>query len=221
MSFHKWTVIGLGEKPTWRCKVQVRCQCGKISFVLPSPLISGKSKDCGCGKNQRLAERRRSHGMSKTPEFRAWRAMKARCSNAKNASYLRYGGRGIKVCPRWEASFEEFFRDMGKKPSPEFSIHRLDNDKGYSPDNCVWASIETQNNWKSQNVYLEFNGQKLTQAQWGRKLRIPRWTISRRLGSGYPVEQVLKPGRLSGWKQKTCNRGPRGPYKKSNKIITT
>lgn len=77
--------------------------------------------------------------MSRTPEYRAWLDMKTRCLKESNKFYAHYGGRGITICQRWLESFENFYSDMGNKPSKEYSLERIDNDKGYEPANCKWA----------------------------------------------------------------------------------
>lgn len=87
----------------------------------------------------------RMRGRSQHPLYATWSGMKRRCNNKNCASYPRYGGRGIKVCDRWLDSFENFLADMGEKPTAEHSLDRINNDKGYSPDNCKWASVSEQN----------------------------------------------------------------------------
>lgn len=88
---------------------------------------------------------RKTHGLCKSPEYAAWRSMKQRCGNPKNHAYIDYGGRGITVCQRWQDSFENFLIDMGNRP-PGMTLERKDNDGGYNPDNCEWATYSTQNN---------------------------------------------------------------------------
>lgn len=90
-----------------------------------------------------LGNKRTTHGMSKSPENQVWRDMKQRCNNPRIKNYARYGGRGMQVCERW-TKFENFFEDMGKRPTAEYSIDRINNEGDYEPDNCRWATREQQ-----------------------------------------------------------------------------
>ena len=92
---------------------------------------------------------KRTHGLTrvngkKTSEYSAWTALKQRCLNTKDKAYPAYGGRGITVSEDWVNSFENFYRDMGPKPNASLSLDRIDNDKGYSAENCRWADKATQ-----------------------------------------------------------------------------
>lgn len=139
-TFHK--LIVLEEKGRdnyhnilWLCK----CVCGNYKVVTGSHLRSGHTKSCGCTKRMQTI-----HGGSYTPEYTAWLGMKSRCYNSNHNRYIHYGGRGITVCDRWKDSFENFLADMGKRPSENLSIDRIDNDGNYEPSNCRWATGKVQ-----------------------------------------------------------------------------
>ncbi len=116
----------------WLC----RCNCGHKAVVKGDNLHSGNTKSCGCLRGE-------NHGMSCTPEYQSWIGMKARCCNPKSTQYPYYGARGIRICDRWLNSFENFYKDMGKCPKGK-TLDRIDNDRGYMPGNCRWAT------WKQQ-----------------------------------------------------------------------
>ena len=82
------------------------------------------------------------HGMTKSPEYEIWAGMKKRCYTKTNASYYRYGGRGITVCDKWKNSFLAFYKDMGKRPTDKHQIDREKNDGNYDPDNCRWITAK-------------------------------------------------------------------------------
>ena len=141
-------VVALSQRESrhvyWRCV----CRCGAEVEARSDNLKCGDTTSCGCRNRSRL----RTHGKSRTPEFACWSAMIARCYNKNNKDYDRYGGRGITVCARWRKSFVAFLNDMGQRPIGK-TLDRSDNDKGYSPKNCRWATIAQQNRNKS-NVRL-------------------------------------------------------------------
>ena len=121
------------------------CDCGKEKRASRSDLVTGHVKSCGCYNSELSTKRKTTHGLHDTREYGIWSKMKNRCSNVKDKNYHNYGGRGIKVCARWQNSFENFYADMG--PSEKhLSIDRIDNDKGYSKDNCRWATMIQQAN---------------------------------------------------------------------------
>lgn len=148
-----------GARRTWVCK----CDCGKTIEVVTNRLTSGHTKSCGCLKAERGAdniavatERRKTHGMTKTKIFSLWSSMIERCSNPNKDRYAGYGGRGIYVCDRWKV-FENFYADMGERPEGH-SLDRIDNDGPYSPENCRWAPIKTQNRNKQRTRFLVVGG---------------------------------------------------------------
>jgi hypothetical protein len=124
-----------------------RCDCGGEVRAPGADLRQGRTISCGCLKAERVAKLNASHGHSvnriHTPEYTAWSNMKDRCRPESKDRHLYYD-RGIVVCERWARSFEAFFNDMGRKPSPELSLDRIDNDRGYEPGNCRWATAREQ-----------------------------------------------------------------------------
>lgn len=125
-----------GKDRRWLCK----CSCGNYKEVSGNHLKSERTKSCGCLRQEKI----KKHGMSHTSEYGIWESIKHRCLNVKNKRYKDYGGRGIKICDRWLNSFENFYKDMGSRPNKDYSIERLDNNQGYTPDNCIWVERSKQ-----------------------------------------------------------------------------
>lgn len=121
-----------------------------------------------------------SHGMSGTSEYISWLGMKNRCMCTNNPAYDRYGGRGIDVCERWSDSFEAFYADMGDRPE-NTSLERRDNEKGYSPENCYWATRTEQSRNMRSNVNITFNGVTKCVAEWAKTVGLKASTIEARI----------------------------------------
>lgn len=183
--FGRLTVLRVSEKQIgggrWLCK----CECGKEMDIKRSSLFNGHVKSCGCLKldqKPNLIHGHRPKGPF-SPEVKAWDAMKERCYNPKNANYHRYGGRGIFVCDEWRNSLSTFMEDMGKKPSKRHSLERVDNNKGYSKENCIWALPDIQHRNKRTNLWLEHNGTRMIITDWAKEFGVNRRTISQLLRS--------------------------------------
>lgn len=143
--FGRLTVVSFhsvkGGSSKWNCV----CDCGKTRVVRKGHLKSGDTKSCGCLVKEWVAENKTKHGMCGTPEYVSWQCMKYRCYYPKHKDYHSYGGRGITVCPQWLHSFETFLNDMGTKPTPDYTIDRINVNGNYEPSNCKWSTMKEQN----------------------------------------------------------------------------
>lgn len=167
----------------WKCE----CECGKQTTVSAYCLRSGHTKSCGCWK--RYATKK--HGQSRERIYAIWYGIKERCYNKKCPNYKKYGNKGITMCDEWVESFKSFYDwSMMNGYAKNLSLDRINNDKGYSPDNCRWVTVKEQNNNKSNNCYITYNGKTQTLKQWAEELNInyPKlryrikyyhWTIER------------------------------------------
>lgn len=129
------------QAETWAC---CHCDCGEYKWVILETLNNGSCRSCGCMHRVWGAAAIRTHGMSKSPEYAVWRSMIERCRNPNHRAYHNYGGRGIKVCPEWEQSFESFIASVGLRPSSDLEIERLDNNGHYEPGNVSWVTRSAQ-----------------------------------------------------------------------------
>ena len=139
-------------------RIEIACKyCGTSFEVVPSSTRQYCSRSCGSRK-----PRWSFHGLTNTPEHRVWRRIRRRCYSPQYHCYHRYGGRGIKVCERWE-DFNNFLADMGNRPGPKFTVERIDNDDDYEPSNCKWATMAEQNKNRS-NTYTPAEDQAIRDA---------------------------------------------------------
>mgnify|MGYP000232883929 FL=1 len=135
-----------------------RCDCGSLEKFDGYQVRSGRTIDCKRCSSERTRQVSLKHGLSESAEFSIWTDIQTRCYNPNTVSYQNYGGRGITVCQRWLDSFKNFLFDMGERPSKRHSIERLNNNDGYSPGNCVWATATEQNNNKRSNHKITIKG---------------------------------------------------------------
>lgn len=198
LRFSRWSVMKLagrdeGKNFFWEC----RCDCGKIVVVSGKNLRSGISRSCGCYSVDLLRSRSLRHGEGKrsnrSAEYRTWKAMNVRCHNKDQAAYKRYGGRGIRICRRWLGpnGFQNFLEDMGRKPTPEHTLDRIDNDGNYCSENCRWATRKQQARNTRTNRFLTYQGEKKTLSEWGERFHLAPDLISCRIKRGWSMEQAL------------------------------
>lgn len=190
-----WTVecfdgVSDRNQAKWICVCS--CPAKTRRSVSGRHLRAGKSLCCGCLGDAVLGNARRIHGLARTPEYSAWKSARTRCINPNHPCYADYGGRGITFCKEWDDSFETFLKDMGLRPSADKTLDRLDNDKGYSKENCAWVTRVEQSRNRRSSKFIEYKGEKLTYTEWGRRLGISDNTISIRLNKlGWSIEKTL------------------------------
>lgn len=195
--FHRLLVVAISNRKNaknsslWECK----CDCGSVHHCDSNALTSGRTQSCGCLAKENAGRRLKSiftkHGLTNSPEYSVWLNMRRRCSDPKNKRYARYGGRGIKVCDSWASDFGAFYADMGPRPSPKHTIEREDNNRGYEPDNCVWATQDKQANNTVTNVFIERDGVRKTASQWARELGVNPDTVAVRIRKGQSLETLF------------------------------
>lgn len=181
--FEFLTVLGYIGKGKWHCK----CECGNTKIVSTAKLNNGHVKSCGCLTKTNAVK----HNATNTKEYITWTNIKARCTNPNNKSYHNYGGRGITVCNRWLNSFENFYKDMGNCPKG-FSIERINNDKEYNKDNCIWASPKTQAMNRRSNFIVNYKGQEKPLKQWCEDLNLNYKKVFARIKQlGWTIDKAL------------------------------
>lgn len=173
--FGRLTVTDVERSVGYGSVIVCRCDCGNETRVKNHNLVRGSTQSCGCLWKQKIT----THGKSRSRGYILWKAMRTRCSERANDRH-NYIDRGITVCDRWANSFENFLDDMGEPPDG-LTLERIDNDKGYGPDNCKWATYSEQlNNTRAVTRITAF-GETRTITQWATLLGIDRYTLYQRL----------------------------------------
>lgn len=190
-TFNRLTAIGYAGASRQGALWLWRCSCGKLTVALGKRVVRGNIKSCGCWQREASAKFQWRHGMRDTPEYKIWASMVQRCTNASDKAFRHYGGRGITVCDRWTTS-ANFFADMGPRPSSKHSVERIDNNKGYSPDNCKWATSAEQSRNTRRTRMLTFNGETMCLKDWADRLGCHYLRLHYRLGKqGWTIERTL------------------------------
>lgn len=221
--FGSWTVTGDApydpKNPKVR-RVRCECACGEKRIVFVNGLRSGLTTSCGHDHPnvQHGATKKENKGTEYGRLFNVWRSMIDRCECPTHHAYHRYGGRGITVCLAWH-DFATCIADMGARPSGE-SIERIDNNAGYSPGNCRWASRKEQSFNRENTIYVEYEGVQVSLAELSDRFGVPHGNVLSRVERGWDVHRALtEPIR-------SCARGGerqptvRGVYKYAGNLLT-
>lgn len=166
------------------------CDCGRTKEYLPTNVVNGAIKSCGCYGKMVASKKATKHGMSESRAYQSWEGMMDRCHNVKGVHYLLYGAKGITVCDEWKNP-ANFIRDMGDRPLG-YSIDRIDNLKGYSKENCRWATKKTQSQNRKMTKYITFGDCKLCLAEWARFLSVKFDLLYRAYKKGMATELIRK-----------------------------
>jgi len=198
--FSRLTVLSRAEDGKhqvvrWNCQ----CECGNQVIVQASKLRSGNTRSCKCLLKETTTRRLTTHGQSVSKqrnrsemsrEYRAWISMKDRVARPKQDCY-----RNVTICDRWLNSFENFLEDMGTAPGYNYQLDRIDNRKGYSPDNCRWLTHKENQRNKTDNVVIEWQGQKRCLIEWSEilepKLGIKYNGLQHRIQRGWSIEKAF------------------------------
>jgi hypothetical protein len=153
--FNKLTVIERSSVKSNHANWDCLCECGGTITATGANIRNGRTQSCGCYRSEAHSKMMKlkttTHGKTKTPEYKAWQQMKHRCLNHNNPLYHRYGGRGITVCDEWLHDFPSFLTHLGSRPEG-MSLERTNNEKGYFPGNCKWATSKEQANNRCTNL---------------------------------------------------------------------
>jgi len=205
--FNRLVVLELDTPYKGHTMYKCRCDCGTVKSIRASALLKDNTLSCGCynielitklGKSSKI-EGVRDENNKTTTEYHSYAHMKGRCYTKTNKKYKNYGARGIIVCDRWLNSFENFLADMGKKPSPDLSIERVDVNGNYELSNCIWGTEEEQASNKTNSVHLYYNGTRYTQASFSRLCKVTPHAVEYWLNKGLSAEEIFNK-----YKNKKC-----------------
>lgn len=188
--FGKLTVLGDAPRTGVNRKVTARCECGTVKDFILYNLRTGHTSSCGCLPSVKV-----KHGHARKagrhPTYAVYRDMITRCTNPNYRDFHMYGGRGISICERWLARYENFLEDMGERPQGMTIDRWPDKNGNYEPNNCRWATDQEQALNTRRNVFVEHGGRKQTISQWAKELNLDAKKMYDRAKAGWPPERIL------------------------------
>ena len=161
-----------------------KCDCGNELIVTSDNLRNGHTKSCGCLKEETSRKLLTTHGLSETRMYKIYKDMKTRTTNKNCPEYKNYGGRGIKICDEWLSDFRKFYYwSINNGYKDELTIDRIDVNGNYEPSNCRWTTQKVQQNNRTNNHNITYNGETHTMKQWAERLGIKYKTLERRINA--------------------------------------
>lgn len=195
--FGRLTVIERDTSRTDRVYWWCRCDCGNITSVVARDLRNGKTKSCGRHSKGHL-----THGLSHTKIYQKWIGMRMRCFNPNCERYPNYGGRGITVCDEWRNNFQAFYDYVSKLEhfgEDGYTLDRINNDGNYEPGNVRWATDEQQRRNRTDNHYINIDGNQMILMDVARAANVTTRTIYKRLSLGATSDQLMRKCRVDSW----------------------
>ncbi len=170
-----------------------RCECGNEKIVRANHLKRGAVRSCGCLASALTSQRNTTHNKTGTRLYRIWRGIKVRCYDAHHKDFRDYGAKGVTICDEWRDDFQAFYDwAMANGYEENLSIDRIDNSKGYSPDNCRWADNIQQANNKTTNYYVVYKNERLTLSELARKYHLNYTVLGKAIRAGKSLEEAVR-----------------------------
>lgn len=200
-------IVGLrmkknGKREMWG---RFKCDCGTIKECRMSDVKMKRIISCSCHKRQVISEISSTHRLTKHRLYGIWLGIKKRCYNEKEKSYPRYGGRGIRVCSKWENDFMSFYNwAINNGWGKGLVLDRINNDGNYEPVNCRFTTVTVNNNNKRNNLRVTINGETKTVGEFSKQYNIKYQTLRDRILKGYKPSEWIKP--VSEFHWRLCER---------------
>lgn len=197
--YNRLTIVSSEPNKGGHTMCKSLCDCGNYKICRLSAILSNNTLSCGCLNTEtrrKMIKARAIPGVqdesgNASTEYRTYQHMKGRCYTKTNNKYKNYGARGIAICDRWLASFENFLEDMGKKPSRNHTIERVNVNGNYEPSNCIWATPDIQGKNKRNNVFLILKGEKIHQAGLAHILNVDPHAIEYHIKKGKTGDEIF------------------------------
>ena len=193
MRFGKLTVVKRVENKANRVMWECKCDCGNVKNIRTDQLRGNVAKSCGCLQAEVTARMKTTHGKSKIRLYSIWHGMKERCYNVNHDRYKDYGGKGTTIFDEWKNNFQSFYDwAMANGYKDSLTIDRIDTNGNYEPANCRWITNKEQQNNRTDNHYVTFNGETKTLKEWSEFLGVNYSTLNHRINQyGWSIEKAL------------------------------